>query len=587
MKLNELQTRVLDRFLNSNKNLLIVSPTGSGKTFIAELIASQVPYRVLYTEPLKAMVYQVVEDFKRKFNGFSSVLPLLSEAYEDDPDNIQEKVVVSTYEKADSVTRRPYKFLEYTKLLIIDEIHNVNDKERGKAIENLVVWAKDEGVRIMAMSATVPFIDEIASWLNAEVIKSDVRPIPLYKYVKLGHTLYGADDNINVKGDLITKLVKAGKVVMIFTSTKKKAEALYYLYEKKFGDKVTYIHAGLDPETRKKVIEDTYAGKYNIVIATTVLGQGVNLPFHTVIFDDVRLPIIEQGRFSGWRELTSMEFDQICGRAGRPGFDEEGMCIVEAENEYELRKFMKKYIKGDPVPLSPNHNIYDLLIAVLTRLLWAEEDRLYRNVTYSLSFRDVSYRTFKDALEEMRKFEIVGWDGRGWYITRYGQAVGYSYLDIESAGHYIQGLKQNKDFKELILTSPKVLEASKGEDPSWIIDAWINGMDEKAILKHTQRMGYSDLSRLVSTVAWQSFGLYRIMNALDMKEESKKVLYYYLQVSNGVPLQALALIQIPGIGRKRAIALLNAGIRSKSDICLKRNTAIQILGETMVRYLCH
>jgi len=590
IQLNDLQKQVLKKYIETDKNLLIVSPTGSGKTFIAEVLALDAPGRVIYAEPLKAIVYQVVDDVRTKvaplLDAYPSVLPLLTEAYEDDPDDIDHKIIVSTYEKADSIVRRPYAFLKNAKLLVLDEIHNVSDNERGKAVENLVVWAKDESVRIVAMSATVPFVNKIAEWLDAEVIKSDYRPIPLYKYVRVGNTLYGNSDSITFKGDIIRKLVRNGKVVMIFSNTRKKAEALYYLFRKVYQDKVTYLHAGLDPAIRQSIIDGTLKGKYNIVISTTALGQGINLPFHTVIFDDIRLPIIEQGRFSGWRELTTIEFEQICGRAGRPGFDEEGMCIVDAQDEREAKKYLKKYIVGEEQGLVLSHNIYDLIIAILTRLEWAREDDLLRNVSYSLSFGDVTKRRLDDALMEMEKYKIIGWDGNGWYITKYGRAVGYSYLDIQSAGHYIKGLDGNHNYRELILTSPKVVEASKGEDVKWVIDAWISGMDESDIIKHSQRLGFSDLNRLISTVAWQSFGLYRIFDALDMKKEARKVMSYHLQVANGVPLEGLSLIQIPGIGRKRTMELLNMGIKNKNDICLNVQVSVKVLGEKAVRILC-
>ena len=208
MALNDFQKNVVETFANTNDNLLIVAPTGSGKTYIAQYLAVKFPYDVLYVTPLKAIVYQVASDLKSKFNGFDNSVTLLSEAYEDDPDNINNKVIISTYEKADSVVRRPYNFVQSLGLLIIDEVHNVNDPERGKAIENLVVWARDRGIRIVAMSATVPFAEDVAKWLNARVIKSDYRPIPLYKYVRIGNYLYDGNEVINVKGDLVRKLVK-------------------------------------------------------------------------------------------------------------------------------------------------------------------------------------------------------------------------------------------------------------------------------------------------------------------------------------------------------------------------------------------
>ena len=585
-QLNEFQLLVLQYFTLSNRDLVIEAPTGVGKTFTAMLLSKEVKGRVIYAVPLKALVYQIVEDFPRKFNGFSSVIPLLSEVYEDDPDELKEKVVVTTYEKADSVTRRNYRWLDEVKLLVIDEIHNVADPEREKAIENLVVWAKDSGVRIVTMSATVPFVKALVDWLDAEHVKYDRRPVPLYKYVMLGNRLCDDKECFEVKGDLLKKLVKKGKVVMVFASTKKRAEALYYRLRGIYGDKVVYIHAGLDADTRRKILDEVYSGKYSIVVATTVIGQGVNLPFHTVIFDDVRLPVVEQGRFVRWREMSYMEFEQVCGRAGRPGFDTEGMCVVLAENERDLRHYINKFVRGEVNELRPSHNIYDLIIAVMTRHLWSTLDHIYEDVRRSLTFRDYPFERLKSDIDYLVQWKVLGYDGSGFYITKNGQAVGYSYLDIESAVHYIRGIENGADLKELILTSPKVKDASKGEDPKWVIEAWTNGVDEKTILKHSQKLTITDLNRFVSTVSWQAFGLYRILRALDYKEDAKKVLLFHLSVRYGVPVGALALIQLPGIGRKRAMELYSEGIHSKEELCKRKDISKKVLGEKMVGVLC-
>ena len=586
MGLNKFQSDVVNAFNRSNNNLLLVAPTGSGKTYIAEYIAKSVQGRVLYVEPLKAIVYQVIDDFHNKFNGYNNVIPLLTEVYEDDPEDIQEKIVVSSYEKADSLTRRYYKFMDEVRLLVIDEVHNVSDKERGKSIQSLVVWAKDNGIRIVSMSATVPFLHELVKWLDADLVRSDDRPIPLYKYVRVGKTLYDGREKIELSYDLLDHMVKKKKVVMVFSSTKKKVEALYELYRKRYPNLVTFLHSGLHPDDRNARLHDILQGKYRIVFSTTLLGQGVNLPFYAVVFDDVRLPVIESGRFVGWKFINSMEFDQICGRAGRPGFDDEGLCIVDAQDMREAQKFIKRYVEGQDPELVLEYDIRELVLTVITRKMFTDFDTVLRNVRYSLSFQDATERDVRYALDVLKDYDMIGENDLGFYVTPYGRAVATSYIDIETAGHFVEGIELGKPFKEIIYNSPKVLASAKGEDASWVINAWISGIDEKEILNHTDKLGYSDLTRLVGTVAWQSFALYRVLRSLGKDEDAKKVLSFHLSVAKGVPLDVVSLVSIPGIGRKKAMELRAKGVTSRAEICEKRDASKPILGEKMVNYLC-
>ena len=121
-------------------------------------MATMSKYRVLYTVPLRALALQLNEDYKNKITPMLKAFPdstaLVSEVYESDPEDLNERVVFTTYEKADAVLRRHYTWAERSKVMIIDEIHNVGDKERGQAIENLIAWAMAENKRLIMMSAT-------------------------------------------------------------------------------------------------------------------------------------------------------------------------------------------------------------------------------------------------------------------------------------------------------------------------------------------------------------------------------------------------------------------------------------------------
>ena len=112
MELNEFQKKVISTFLMSDKNLLISAPTGVGKSFLAMYLAMNTKYRILYTVPLRALALQLNDDYHTKvapmLNGYADSIALTSEVYESDPENIGERVIFTTYEKADAVLRRHY-----------------------------------------------------------------------------------------------------------------------------------------------------------------------------------------------------------------------------------------------------------------------------------------------------------------------------------------------------------------------------------------------------------------------------------------------------------------------------------------------
>ena len=595
MELNEFQKKVITTFFMSDKNLLISAPTGVGKSFLAMYIAMNTKYRILYTVPLRALALQLNDDYHNKvaplLNGYADSIALTSEVYESDPENIDERVIFTTYEKADAVLRRHYTWAKRSELIVIDEVHNISDKERGKAIENLIAWAMDEGKRLLMMSATVPDLEKLANITDAEIIETKERPIPLYKAVKIGNTLIFEDgDKVELKEDLVRKLVRKNKVVMIFTSTRKKAEELFLIYDKKYPGKVAFFHAGLDADTKLRLMEETRAGKYNIIISTTALSQGVNFPFYAVIFDDLKLPIVEYGRFIGWKQITPIEFDQICGRAGRPGYDEEGLCIIEASNTREAERLTKKYFTNEYGALEGHHTLEDFLLAFISKKLYTKPNEIVDSIKYTISFKNVTEQEIRETLEYLRNNGILGYDETGYYVTIYGRAVAESYFDVKDAITYRKILEKEdvteEEIIDAVMNNENVLNASKGENVKVIFENWIKGVDEKIIVKATKNMSLNDFNKLIQTINWQLYGVYRITKALMKKELADRLRLLFLEARYGVPTSALALVQLPGIGRKRSIELLRNGIHNKTELCQNKEIASRVIGRKMVEVIC-
>ena len=179
------------------RNIVLASPTASGKTLIAELCGLKHVLekggKVIYLSPLRALASEKFEDFKKyasiKKPDGRKVSVGISTGDFDSADNWLERydIIVTTNEKADSLLRHRAKWMDSISLVIADEIHLLNDAGRGPTLE--IVLARllqvNPNIQILALSATINNVDEIAGWLNAKYIVTEWRPINLKEGIML------------------------------------------------------------------------------------------------------------------------------------------------------------------------------------------------------------------------------------------------------------------------------------------------------------------------------------------------------------------------------------------------------------------
>jgi ATP-dependent DNA helicase HFM1/MER3 len=204
---NAVQSKCFNTVFNTDDNLVVSAPTGSGKTAVMELAIARLimsikntDFKIVYMAPLKALCAERQQDWQKKFNIHGlTCAELTGDTDFDQLRKVQQaQIIITTPEKWDSVTRKwrdNSKLVQMIKLFLVDEVHILKDS-RGATLEAVVSRMKSVGtpIRFIALSATVPNSEDIAAWLGKdsltpnlpaqrEVFDESFRPVKLEKHV--------------------------------------------------------------------------------------------------------------------------------------------------------------------------------------------------------------------------------------------------------------------------------------------------------------------------------------------------------------------------------------------------------------------
>ncbi len=186
-ELRPAQAKAVKQDLLNGKNLLICTPTASGKTLIAELAGVKSIIegkgKTVYIVPLKALANEKYKDFKKKYGHLLRVALSIGDLDASDPYLSEYDLIITTSEKFDSLIRHHTPWLQNVKTLVVDEIHLLNDPGRGPTLEILITMLKEilKNIQIIGLSATIGNPEELAAWLNADLIIDNWRPVKLHK----------------------------------------------------------------------------------------------------------------------------------------------------------------------------------------------------------------------------------------------------------------------------------------------------------------------------------------------------------------------------------------------------------------------
>ena len=190
-ELRPAQEKAIKAGLFKGKNLLICTPTASGKTLIAEMAAAknilEGKGKTIYIVPLVALATEKHKEFKRKYGDLFNIALSIGDYDSSDTHLIDADLIICTAEKLDSLIRHHSPWLKFVSLVVVDEIHLMNDVSRGPTVEIIITVVKKllPKIQIIGLSATIGNPYELAEWLNAELVIDNWRPVPLKKGVYL------------------------------------------------------------------------------------------------------------------------------------------------------------------------------------------------------------------------------------------------------------------------------------------------------------------------------------------------------------------------------------------------------------------
>lgn len=473
-ELNPIQVEAIKRGLLRNVNMVVSSPTASGKTLIAEIAivkAASSGSVGVYLTPLRALANEKYREFC-SLRGVGLSVGITTGDYDQPAEYLGDyNVIVATYERFDSIMRLKPHWLTKVALIVVDEMHNISDPERGPIIEMIVARALKYGVRVIGLSATIGNPAELAKWIGGEAVASDWRPVKLVEGVynrRKSEIVFNSGDREEVKAEggdhainLVLHNLKRNYQTLVFIHNRRRVEEL----AEETANLVKFVpppellsliaeieeaptkvervflkglllrgvgfhHAGLS-HTSRRVVEEAFRGRFlKVVYATPTLAAGVNLPARRVLISVKRYDSTRGRKVN----VSVAEYKQMAGRAGRPQYDEIGeSIIIDASNVNEGFN----YIESRPEPvlgkLVSERSLRIHILSVITSLDANNINSLVELLSRTFSINSSGGLNLSEYVNELvdylEKLGMVTRDGSSLRPTRLGRTTAFNYLD--------------------------------------------------------------------------------------------------------------------------------------------------------------
>ncbi len=394
---------------------LVSSPTSSGKSLIAHLFMKDCKGRKVYTAPTKSLVYEKAVELKRYYKVDLRTGDQVLESYKP----LKGELLVCTYEYLTLSWRN--SSLEDVECLVVDEVHQIIKRP---VVEELLTYALERRIPVLALSATLPGDEELALWLGVGLfLKSSWRPVPLERKVQPLTEFKPMHRDLDSKTEMMaSRLLNAllslrerDEKTILFVPRKQVGwdllelahrerigimnETLPFEKEEEREPEIAFHNADVPKEEREAIEKAFREGSLNMLVATQTLAYGVNLPADRVI---VLVEMYNDKRSRGVRSIPdSLDILQMEGRAGRLGIKEIGyshwllyggkeerLCLKMKEDmESELKSKVKERLSFD-----------ELVMFVLLSIHYRGRD-FWSFLEKTYSFGDVARDKVKKALD--------------------------------------------------------------------------------------------------------------------------------------------------------------------------------------------
>ncbi|WCJ35849.1 Activating signal cointegrator 1 complex subunit 3 [Euphorbia peplus] len=434
---NPIQTQTFHVLYHTDNNVLLGAPTGSGKTISAELAMlhlfnTQPDMKVIYIAPLKAIVRERMNDWRKRLVSQlgKKMVEMTGDYTPDLMALLSADIIISTPEKWDGISRNWHSRSYVTKvgLVILDEIHLLG-ADRGPILEVIVSRMRyissqtDRAVRFIGLSTALANAGDLADWLGVGEIglfnfKPSVRPVPLEVHIQgyPGKFYCPRMNSMNKPAYAAISTHSPTKPVLIFVSSRRQTrltaldliqyaaadehprqflsmteEALQMVLSQvtdqnlrqtlQFG--IGLHHAGLNDKDRSLVEELFANNKIQVLVCTSTLAWGVNLPAHLVIIKGTEY---YDGKAKRYVDFPITDILQMMGRAGRPQYDQHGKAVILVHEP--KKSFYKKFLyEPFPVESSLKEQLHDHINAeIVTGTISHKEDAMHY-LTWTYLFR--------------------------------------------------------------------------------------------------------------------------------------------------------------------------------------------------------
>ena len=656
-KLYPPQADCIDAGLLDGKSILVSAPTASGKTLTAILAAisylSKNNGKVIYLSPLRALAAEKFTEFKKLEKvelGKKLRVGISTGDFENIEKNLEKNnVLILTNEKMDSIIRHGAEWIDEIGLVIVDEIHLIGDESRGPTLEMILTKLKllASKPQIVGLSATITNSDEIANWLGCILIKNDWRPVPLSEGVyDSGEVIMSDGKKFEVEPtihgipiDLGVQSVRDGGQSLVFAETRtrskslaaKAADIISQFLEKNESEElekvskkilsnnehtelvrtlatlikkgVAFHHAGLNQNCRQTIETEFRKGTIKLLSSTPTLAAGVNLPARRVVISNINR---YNAKVGGNRPISILEYKQLCGRAGRPQYDNYGESIIIGNGNRE--DLMEYYVHGEPEPIlskiTDDKSLRTHVLSVIVTSPGIKKEDILDFFLQTLGGLQSRKATIKFAIDISLRFLtnafLIIKKGERYAATEFGKKTSMLYIDPLTATYFRDAIenvskerKHTFGFLHLISNCeeffPKfALRQKDYETASLMIDnhssellapiseydcsrsllalqSWITESSELA-LSDNLGIESGDMHRMVETADWLSYCLREISKHVERADLLDELENLRRRIVYGIREELLDLVKIKGIGRIRARVLYKHEIKTLDDL---------------------